>query len=116
MKVVNAISKIPPPDRENQLRTHLRAARIPMWQEQYRAIPGRKFAYDFAWLDKKVAVEVEGGTWSKEKSGHTSGKGYRANCQKYNLAQLNGWDVYRFTSDMIDSGEALATIIKALSL
>ena len=79
---------------------------------EHRGIPGRKFRFDFAWPDRMLAVEVEGGTWIGGR--HTSGAGFRADCQKYNLAAMAGWRVLRFTADMIDSGEALKMITEAI--
>jgi len=61
-----------------------------------------KSRFDFAHLATKVAIECEGGTWSREKSGHTTGVGYQKDCVKYNLAIMLGWRVFRLTSKMID--------------
>ena len=33
--------------------------------------------------------------------GHRSPKGYAANCEKYNLAAVQGWRVLRYTESMI---------------
>lgn len=52
-----------------------------------------KYAFDFAILDKKIAVEVEGNIWHK--GGHTSAYGVMRDCKKYNIAQLLGWKVIR---------------------
>jgi very-short-patch-repair endonuclease len=61
---------------------------------------GRKWRFDFAWPDIKVAVEVEGGVWMA-RGGHTTGSGYTGNCEKYNEALLDGWRVFRLTPDQI---------------
>ncbi|MHB8096059.1 MAG: hypothetical protein ACYDEI_00175 [Erysipelotrichaceae bacterium] len=57
----------------------------------------RKFRFDYAIESRKLAFEFEGGVWTN--GGHTRGKVYNSNCDKYNLAQLEGWKVYRFTCD-----------------
>jgi very-short-patch-repair endonuclease len=64
--------------------------------------------FDFAWVDRKIAVEIEGGTWSGGR--HTRGKGFEEDCRKYNAATLHGWQVYRFTSSQVKSGEAVKFI------
>jgi very-short-patch-repair endonuclease len=42
-------------------------------------------------------VELEGGVWTG--GGHTRGKIFNANCDKYNAAAALGWVVLRFTTD-----------------
>lgn len=72
-----------------------RAEWVPLRQFQF--LKPRKFTFDFAFPWLKCAVEIEGCTWVKGR--HTSGKGYRDDCRKYNLAVMNGWRVLRYTSD-----------------
>ena len=79
---------------------------------EYPAILGRKFRFDFALEEPMILIEVQGGTWSAGKMAHNSGTGIRRDCVKLNLAQLAGWKVLQFTSDMIRDGEALATLEK----
>lgn len=43
----------------------------------------------------KIAVEYEGGIFSNGR--HTRGRGYAKDCVKYNLAQILGWTVLRYT-------------------
>lgn len=69
-------------------------------QAEYRFHPPRLFRFDFAWPDKKVAVEIEGGIYMA-KGGHTNVKGFNANCEKHNLATLDGWRFFRFTEKML---------------
>jgi very-short-patch-repair endonuclease len=57
--------------------------------------PVRKWRFDFAVPDKKIAIEYEG--LMSEKSGHTTLKGYTKDTEKYNAAQALGWTVIRFT-------------------
>lgn len=75
----------------------------------------RKWRFDFAELRSKVAIEVEGGTWSGGR--HTRGAGYSADCEKYNEATRLGWRVFRLTSNMItvQNLEAIMRVINATS-
>jgi len=73
---------------------------LPEPEREYRFAPPRRFRFDFAWPDKLIAVELEGGVWSRGR--HVRGKGYESDCEKYNLAQSLGWSVYRFTAGMLD--------------
>src|SRR5512139_2565785 len=74
-------------------------------------IPGRRFRADFAWPDRMIAAEIEGGVWVGGR--HVTGSGYTLDCRKYNLAQLAGWRVFRFTADMLHDGEAIETLRQA---
>ena len=72
---------------------------------EYRFLKKRRFRFDFAWPSLKIAIEIEGGVWSGGR--HTRGAGYSRDIEKYNLATRAGWKVYRFTPQMVKSGEAI---------
>lgn len=84
-------------------------------EREYRFHPSRKWRFDFAWPDVKLALEVEGGT-AAGKGRHSHGDGFVRDCQKYNAAALLGWRVLRFTTSMVKSGEAIDTIRAALTI
>jgi len=91
--------------------------RVCDWPEpvrEFHFIPGRKFRADFAWPGLKLLLEVEGGTWNGGR--HTSGKGFGTDCEKYNLASIQGWRVIRVTGEHIKSGQALAWLEAAMRL
>lgn len=71
---------------------------------EHKFCDGRRWRFDFANVIAKVAVEIEGGTWVKGR--HTSGMGFRRDCEKYNAASEAGWIVYRLTTDMLTLAEA----------
>ena len=75
------------------------------YEEEYRFLPDRRFRFDFAWPSHKIAVEIEGGTYAGGR--HVTGPGFAKDCEKYNLATLNGWSVYRFTTQMVKDGFAI---------
>ena len=54
---------------------------------QYKLIPNRQFLADFAYLESKVAIEIQGG-WIK--GGHTTGRELLADCEKSVLAASLG--------------------------
>ena len=60
---------------------------------------GRRWRFDFAWPDRKVAVEIQGGTWNRGR--HVRGKGYAKDCEKHNAAVALEWKVLQFTGDML---------------
>lgn len=97
----------PPADLDNLVRL-LVATGFPAPAVEYKFLDSRRFRFDLAWPALKVAFEREGGTWGKGR--HTSGKGYRNDCDKYSLAAIEGWAVIRATVDMIRDGTAFAHV------
>lgn len=75
--------------------------------------PPRKWRFDFAWPAWKIGIEIEGGT-SFGKSRHSRGRGFENDCRKYNEAALLGWRVLRFTTEMVESGEAINHVLIAI--
>jgi hypothetical protein len=77
-------------------------------EREFRFVEGRKYAFDFAFPEASppVAIEIEGGT-KFGKSRHSYGLGFEADARKYNLATSLGWRVYRFSSAMVQRGEAI---------
>jgi len=66
---------------------------LPIPELEYRFHPTRKFRFDFAWPEHRLALEVEGGIFTRQ--AHGSIKGMLRDIEKYNLAQMNGWHVLR---------------------
>jgi very-short-patch-repair endonuclease len=84
---------------EREFVTIWRVLNGPELEPEYRFHPSRKWRFDFAAPAQLVGIELEGGTWAGGR--HTSGKGYAADCAKYNAAALAGWRVFRLTGDML---------------
>lgn len=83
-------------------------------EREYQFADGRKYRFDFAWPGHKVAVEIDGGT-AFGKSRHSRGIGYESDCRKINLAARHEWLVFRFTTQMVVSGEAIDLIREVLT-
>lgn len=66
-------------------------------ETEYRFHPERKWRFDFAIPDKKIAIEYEG-VYGGGKSRHTTVSGYTADSEKYNEAAKLGWTVLRYTA------------------
>ncbi len=79
---------------------------------EHRFAPPRRWRFDFAWPDLWLALEVEGAIWSGGR--HTSGAGFTRDLEKYNAAALGGWTVIRVTTGMVEAGEALALVERAV--
>jgi very-short-patch-repair endonuclease len=67
--------------------------------------PSRKWQLDFFFPERKIGVEIEGGTWQLGR--HQRPGGFKADCEKYNAAALMGITILRYTTDMVLSGEAI---------
>ena len=85
---------------------------LPAPVPEYRFAPPRRWRFDWAFMEKKIAVEQEGGIWTRGR--HTRGAGYVADLEKYNSAARWGWRVFRFTPAQITSGECLALLIDVM--
>lgn len=66
------------------------------WVAEYKFDEKRRFRFDIALPELKIAIEYEG--IFAEKSRHTSLGGYSTDCEKYNLAAINGWRMLRYTA------------------
>ena len=97
-------------DLEELLLWHIKAVELPIPEREVRWHPTRKWRSDFVWEDEKVIVEVEGATYAQGR--HTRGSGFEKDAEKYNTATLMGYSVYRFTRNMVESGDAISTLEK----
>jgi very-short-patch-repair endonuclease len=70
------------------------------FEPEYKFHPTRKWRFDFADVENKIAIEIEGGVWTRGR--HTRGSGYIKDVEKYNAATVCGWKVLRYcTTDQI---------------
>jgi very-short-patch-repair endonuclease len=74
----------------------------------------RKWRFDFAWPEQKVALEIQGGVHSSGR--HTSGTGYHKDMEKLNRAQLAGWIVLLVTPKYAVSLGTTAMLQEAFAL
>lgn len=90
------------------------------YKQQFRFHPTRRWPFDFAWPESKVAVEIQGGIWgtgkrNEVKGAHVRGKGYTMDCEKLGEAAVLGWKVIPVTPEMVDDGTALDRVRRALA-
>lgn len=72
--------------------------------------PTRRWRFDLAWPDLKVAVEVDGIGF-----GHQSIAGRKADNEKQNHAVLDGWSVFRFCTASIKTKDQLSEAVHLVS-
>ena len=71
---------------------------------EHRFHETRQWRFDFAWVDRRIAVEIDGGVWIQGR--HTTGSGFEKDMEKFNEAGRLGWRIFRFTPKQIRNGEA----------
>lgn len=96
---------------EESMLAQIREAKLPEPEREVR-FSYRRFRFDFAWSEPKIALEVEGGVWVSGR--HGSGKGMDSDATKYNIAALLGWKVIRVTTNMVRDGRAIEFVKQAL--
>lgn len=90
---------------EDMLAFQIKAYRLPTPVRELVFARPRRWRFDFAWPERKLAAEVEGGMWIRGR--HQRPTGFAADASKYNAATALGWRVLRFTSDMVEDGRAI---------
>lgn len=99
---------------EDDLYHQLRMAGLPLPETQYQFADKRRWRFDFAWPDRMLAVEVEGGVWTRGR--HQRPLGFLGDCEKYNVAAIRGWTVIRVAAPHINNGKALMWVEAALDM
>ena len=82
------------------------------YEKEYMFHHTRKWRFDFAFVKEKVAVEVQGGIYTK--GAHVRGRGYEKDREKTNEASLMGWIVIEVTPKHIKNGQAIGWVIDIL--
>ena len=65
--------------------------------KEHKFHPKRKWRFDYAIPEHRIALEVEGGVWTGGR--HIRAQGFLGDMEKYNTATLMGWRVFRTTPD-----------------
>jgi very-short-patch-repair endonuclease len=68
---------------------------------EHRFHPKRRWRFDAAFPERKIAVEIDGGVFVQGR--HTRGVGYKNDCEKFNAAALLNWRVFHFLPEQIHS-------------
>lgn len=90
------------------LEWHCKAMNLPAPVPEYRFHTTRRWRLDYAFPDWKLAVEIEGGLYSRGR--HVSIKGFKGDISKYNSLAILGWRLLRFLPEQVTKGEAVRTI------
>lgn len=90
----------------------VRGLKLPKPEREFKFHPDRRWRFDFAWPDLRIAVEIEGGVWSEGR--HNRGEGYCSDMEKYNAAGELGWLVLRYDTEKVKKGIAIQEVEQIL--
>lgn len=74
--------------------------KLPPPELEYRFHPIRKWRFDMAWPEHKLAIEIDGGSFVR--GGHNRGAQQHKDHEKQNVATSLGWRVLRFATKAMD--------------
>ncbi|MBL0320298.1 MAG: hypothetical protein IPP74_13560 [Alphaproteobacteria bacterium] len=86
---------------------------LPFPEREYKFHPTRKWRFDYAYPQYKIAIEKEGGTWAYGR--HNRPQGFKNDCEKYSHAAILGWKIIRGTTEQFDDGLVASWVIEAIS-
>lgn len=95
-----------------KFRLQMRVNKIDDYTLEHKFHPTRQWRFDIAFEWAKIAVEIEGGVFTRGR--HTRPMGFIADCEKYNAAALMGWKVLRIHAKTINNGKAVKMLVEAL--
>lgn len=96
---------------KSEMMFRIRALGLPEPTQEHRFHPVRRWRFDYAWIDKKVAVEIQGGVG---RSFHFNQKTLHKDSEKFLEANMLGWIVIQVNYWMIERGLEMALIERAL--
>lgn len=79
------------------------------FQKRYaKSKRSKRYRADFAHLQAKVIVEIQGGVFNRGR--HVQGSGYARDARKFNLAQFSDWQVFLLVTDTATDDKILRQI------
>lgn len=79
------------------------------FQKRYaKSKRSKRYRADFAHLQAKVIIEIQGGVFNRGR--HVQGSGYARDARKFNLAQFSDWQVFLLVTDTATDDKILRQI------
>lgn len=91
----------------------LQSLRVDAPVPEYQFAADRKWRFDFAWPNCKLALEIEGGAWVGGR--HNRPSGFIKDMEKYNRAASEGWRILRVTPQNLLKSETIELIQKSIT-
>jgi len=87
---------------------------LPLPVLEHRFHPVRKWRFDFAFPEYKVALEVEGGIWLPKGGRHNRPVGMVKDMEKYNTAAEMGWRILKVEPKRLMTSATVEMIKRAI--
>ena len=100
-------------DPEKVFRALLKQEGLPMPITEHRFC-SRRWRFDWAWPQYKIALEQEGGIWTRGR--HTRALGYLRDMEKYSEAAILGWCVIRVPPAGLYTAYTIGSLKRAIQL
>ena len=81
---------------------------------EYMFHPVRKWRFDYAIPTLKIAIECDGGIYTRGR--HVRPTGYLRDMEKFNAAAMDGWLVVKFTPQQLCGEEAITQVRQLVRL
>jgi very-short-patch-repair endonuclease len=101
VKLLRHRDAVPPSRLERKFLLFWRSLGGPELTPEFRFDPQRRWRADFAHLESRTLIEIEGGIFLAGGGRHNRAAGFAADAEKYFEATLAGWRVVRLTSRQI---------------
>lgn len=86
--------------------------KLPRPVEEHKFHPDRRWRFDLAYPEQKVAIEVHGGIWTGGR--HGRGYGFENDREKMNEAQIMGWKVLEYSTGQVMDGVPILDLKRVL--
>lgn len=93
-----------PSELEHLFTKQLADLKLPPPRREFEFMPNRGFRLDYAWPDKKLAVEVNGMV-------HRIKERFLRDTEKIAMAQIHGWRVLGISGEDVRSGRGLSWLV-----
>ncbi|WP_131535519.1 PDDEXK family nuclease [Pedobacter nototheniae] len=82
---------------------------------EHRFHPTRRWRFDYAILEHKIAIEKDGGIWLKGGGAHSRPQNILRDMEKLTQASVLGWTVIRRTPEQLNKQETLDLIKQTIA-
>ena len=88
------------------------AAGLPEPVPEYQFASPRKWRFDWALVNEKIAIEIQGGIFTGGR--HVRGPSLLKEMEKLNAAACIGWRIIYLTPQQFNSGHGVGLFLKAI--
>lgn len=83
---------------------------------EHRFHPTRRWRFDYAILEYKIAIEKDGGVWMKGGGAHSRPQNILRDMEKLTQASVLGWTIIRRTPQQLNTIETLDLIKQTIKI